>query len=107
MIDLAGVGALMPALTAGLELANAAVKKVQEAGNLNVYTDRAKTFADLFDPDKRTAAYASMFSEIQMLCVKKGITPSVPWWDDVKKQGSPTLSIPVSTLKELMDAATK
>ena len=107
MIDLAAMGALMPAITAGLELANAGVKRVQEAGAINVYTDRAKAFAELFDQEKREAAYATLFADMQMLSVKHGITPSVPYWDDVKKQGSPCLSIPVATLKELMDAATK
>ena len=107
MIELAAMGALMPAITAGLELANAGVKKVQEAGAINVYTDRAKAFAELFDPDKRAAAYATIFADIQMLCAKKGITPSVPYWDEAKQQGSPCLSIPVATLMQLMDATTR
>jgi hypothetical protein len=107
MIDLAAMGALMPAITAGLELANAAVKKGQEASALNVYVDRAQAFADLFDLGKHDAAYATLFSDMQMLCARKGITPSVPYWDDVKKQGSPCLSIPIATLMELMDCASR
>ena len=109
MIDLAAMGALMPAITAGLELANAGVKKVQAAGELNVYTDRAKAFANLFDadPEVKQTAYATIFADIQVLCAKHGITPSAPYWDDAKQQGSPCLSIPIATLMALMDCASR
>lgn len=107
MISMAAMGALMPAISAGLQLASAAVTKEKEVSEINVYVDRAQRFADLFNPDKREAAYGSLFAEMQTLCAKKGITPSVPWWDEAKQEGSPCLSIPLATLKELMDAATR
>jgi hypothetical protein len=109
MIDLAAMGVLMPAITAGLELANAGVKKMQATGELNLYTDRARAFANLFDADLavKQAAYATIFADMQMLCAKHGITPSAPYWDDAKQQGSPCLSIPIATLMELMDCASR
>jgi hypothetical protein len=104
---MAAIGALMPAISAGLQLASAAVTKEQEIGAVNVYVDRSQRIADLFNPDKREAAYASLFAEMQTLIAKKGITPTAPYWDETKQEGSPCLSIPLATLKELMDAATR
>ena len=108
----------MPAISAGLQLAAFAANKSKAAGEINVYTDRAKLFHELFDTEetdevgqdgkkvrkpseKARAAYASLYSEMQRLCAAKGITPSV-WYE-----GAPCLNIPVATLKELMDATTK
>ena len=109
---------LMPAISAGLQLAAFAANKTKEAGEINVYTDRAKLFHELFDTEetdeidqdgkkvtrpteKAKAAYATLYSEMQRLCAVKGITPSV-WYE-----GAPCLNIPVATLKEIMDASTK
>lgn len=97
----------MPAISAGLQLASAAVTKEQEVGAVNVYIDRAQHIADLFNVEKREAAYGALFAETQTLCAKKGITPSVPWWDEAKQEGSPCINLPVATWKELMDAATR
>lgn len=109
---------LMPAISAGLQLAAFAANKSKAAGEINVYTDRARLFHELFETEetdevgqdgkkirrpteKAKAAYASLYSEMQRLCATKGITPSV-WYE-----GAPCLNIPIATLKELMDVATK
>ena len=109
---------LMPAISAGLQLAAFAANKSKEAGEINTYVDRAKLFHELFDTeetgdvdkdgkkilratDKAKGAYATLYSEMQRLCAVKGITPSV-WYE-----GAPCLNIPIATLKEMMDASTK
>lgn len=101
------MSALVPAVSAGLQLAAAGVKKSQETSEVNVYIDRAKLFNNLFDPEKAEKAYASIYQEILTLLAKKGITPSVYWWDEKEQKGAPCIKIPVATLKELMDVATK
>ena len=115
MIDPTG---FMPAISAGLQLAAFAADKSKVAGEINVYTDRAKLFHELFDTEetdevgqdgkkvkrpteKAKAAYATLYSEMQRLCAAKGITPSV-WYE-----GASCLNIPIATLKELMDAVGK
>ena len=106
----------MPAISAALQLANFAATKSTEAGAINTYVDRAKCFHELFDTEevdgengqkvtrptrKAKDAWAALYSEMQRLCAVKGITPSV-WYE-----GAPCLNIPIATLKEIMDAATK
>ena len=107
MITTGMLAALMPAVSAGLQLAAAGVKKVDDANEINQYIDRAGTFNDLFDPDKRETAYAKLYAEMQSLIARKGVTPSAYWWDEKKGEGSPCISIPIATLKEIMDAATR
>jgi len=107
MISTALMTALVPAIGAGLQLAAAGVKKAQDVSEVNVYVDRAALFNDLFSPDKREGAYLKLYAEMQGVIARKGTTPSIYWWDDVKKEGSPCINIPIATLKELLDAATK
>lgn len=92
--------AVMPAISAGLQLAAFAAKKTSEAGDINRFIDRSARVHDLFDPDKRDEAYRTLLAEMQMLCAKRGITPSVYY------EGAPCINIPLATLVELMDAAT-
>lgn len=94
-------GAIVPALSAGLQLAAFAAKHTSEAGEINTYIDRAARVHELFDPEKRDEAYRQLFAEMQTLCAKRGITPTVYY------EGAPCLNIPLATLVELMDAATK
>lgn len=91
---------MIPALSAGLQLAAFAAKKSTEAGEINVYIDRAALVNQLFDPEKRDEAYRKLFAEIQTLCAKRGTTPSIYY------EGAPCLNIPLANLVELMDAAT-
>lgn len=107
MISTALMTALVPAIGAGLQLAAAGVKKAQDAGEINVYMDRAALFNDLFDPDKREGAYLKLYAEMQGVIARKGTTPSMYYYDDMKKEGAPCLSLPIATIKELLDAATK
>ena len=106
MISSGVVAALLPVVSAGLTLAAAGVKKAAENKEVNIYIDRAKLFNDLFDPEKAEAAYGALYQEILTILAKKGITPSVYWWDENEKKGAPCISIPIATLKELLDAAT-
>lgn len=92
--------AIMPAISAGLQLANFAAGKMKEAGDINTYIDRAARVHELFDPKTRDEAYRQLFAEMQTLCAKRGITPTVYY------EGAPCLNIPLATLVELMDAAT-
>lgn len=107
MISAAALTALLPVAASGLELVAAGIKKAQESGEINQYIDRAKLFSDLFDPDKRDDAYKKLYSEMLGLIARKGITPSQYWYDPETKQGAYCINIPIATLKELMDAATK
>jgi len=93
--------AVVPAISAGLQLAAFAAKKSTEAGEINTYIDRGARVHDLFDPDKREDAYRALFAEMQILCAKRGITPTTYY------EGAPCINIPLVTLVELMDAATK
>lgn len=92
--------AIMPAISAGLQLAAFAAKKTSEAGEINTYINRAARVHELFDPEKRDEAYRQLFAEMQTLCAKRGITPTVYY------EGAPCINIPLATLVELMDAAT-
>lgn len=107
MINSGIMAALVPAVSAGLQLAAAGVKKSQETGEVNTYIDRAKVFNDLFDPEKAEKAYGVLYQEILTILAKKGITPSVYWWDEKIDRGAPCIRIPIATLKELMDASGK
>lgn len=93
--------AIVPALSAGLQLAAFAAKKSTEAGEINTYIDRSARVHDLFDPEKRDEAYRQLFAEMQALCAKKGITPTAYY------EGAPCINIPLATIVELMDAATR
>ena len=106
MISSGVVAALLPVVSAGLTLAAAGVKKAAENKEVNIYIDRAKLFNDLFDPEKAEVAYGLLYQEILTILAKKGITPSVYWWDKKEQKGAPCISIPIATLKEMMDAAT-
>lgn len=93
--------AVIPAISAGLQLAAFAAKKSTEAGEINTYIDRAARVHELFDPEKRDEAYRQLFAEIQMLCAKRGITPTTYY------EGAPCINIPLANLIELLDAATR
>lgn len=101
--------ALAPAASAALQLAAAGVKRAQEVGEINVYLDRSKILNDLFekDEDKAHEAWGKLMAEIFRVLATKGITPSIPWRDEEKQIGSPCVSIPVATIKELLDASTR
>ena len=88
-------------------LAQVIVKKVEAADAVNLFTDRAQVFADLFVPEKHDDAYRRLYTDIQATCARKGITPAVYWYDNDKKEGAPCISIPIGNLIDLMDAATK
>jgi len=107
MISSGVMGALLPVVSAGLTLAAAGVKKAGEVKEVNTYIDRAKLFNDLFDPEKAEKAYGALYQEILTILAKKGITPSVYWWDEKEQRGAPCIRIPIATLKELMDASTE
>jgi len=107
MISTGLMAAILPAVSAGLTLAAAGVKKSQEAGEINVYIDRARIFNDLFDPEKAEKAYGALYQEILTILARKGITPSIYWWNEKEQQGAPCIRIPIATLKELMDASTE
>lgn len=92
--------ALIPAISAALELTNTVVQKSKEASDINRFVDRAKAVAELFDLEKREKAYQALYSEIQELCAKKGITPSIYY------EGANCINIPLASLIQLMDAAT-
>ena len=106
MISSGVVAALLPVVSAGLTLAAAGVKKAAENKEVNIYIDRAKLFNDLFDSEKAEVAYGLLYQEILTILAKKGISPSIYWWDEKEGKGAPCISIPIATLKELMDAAT-
>jgi hypothetical protein len=103
------ITALMPAASAALQLAAAGVKKVHDAGEINTYIDRSKLFDGLFNDDEQAAheAWGKLMAEIFRVLATKGITPSIPWRDETKDMGSPCVKIPVATIKELLDAATR
>ncbi|MBI2882859.1 MAG: hypothetical protein HYY11_02965 [Candidatus Methylomirabilis oxyfera] len=94
--------AVIPAISAGLQLAAFAAKKSTDAAEINTYIDRAALANRLFstDADKAAEAYRTLYAEIQTLCAKQGITPSIYY------EGAPCLNIPLANLIELMDAAT-
>lgn len=92
---------ILTALNQTGELAKAVIDKVNAANAINLYTDRAQAIADLFDLEKHDDAYRRLYADMQIVCAKKGITPTVYY------EKAPCISIPLSTLKELLDAATK
>lgn len=92
--------AIMQAIPAAVQLAAFAAKKSTQAGEINTYLDRATLVNRLFDPDTRDEAYRALYAEIQTLCAKRGMTPSVYY------EGAPCINIPLANLIELMDAAT-
>ena len=99
--------AILTAINQAEQLAQVVVKKVDAADAMNVFTDRAQAFADLYDVKKRDDAYRRIYADIQGVCAKRGITPSVYWWDDTKKEGSPCILIPTGNLIDLLDAASR
>jgi hypothetical protein len=98
---------ILTALTQAGALAQVVVKKIDSADALNVFTDRAQAFADLFDPAKHDDAYRRIYADIQGTCARKQISPSLYYYDDVKKEGAPCISIPLANLKDLLDAASR
>lgn len=103
------IAALAPAASAALQLAAAGVKKSQDAAEVNVYIDRSKLFDQLFDKESEKAeqAWGKLMAEIFRVLATKGITPSVPWYDEPTKTGAPCVRIPVATVREMLDAATR
>lgn len=99
--------AILQAILETEKIGEMVATKVEASKALNVFTDRSQAFADLFDPEKHDDAYRHLYTDMQAVCVKKGITPSAYWYDEVKKEGAPCISIPLATLKELMDAGTR
>ena len=93
--------ALVPALLGAVSLIGGIVKKSNEVAEINVYVDRAKYVNQLFDADKREDAYRALYTDMQTLCAKKGITPSVYY------EGAPCINIPLATLVQLMDSASR
>lgn len=100
---------LAPAASAALQLAAAGVKKRQEADAINTYIDRSKVFNALFAKNEQDAetAWGDLMAIIMRTLAEKGITPSTPWYDEATKTGSPCVKIPVASLKELLDAASR
>ena len=98
MIDTTG---LLPAISAGLQLANLAAGKAKEAADVNVYIDRASHVASLFDADAdvRQKAYHALYAEMQGLIAKKGLTPNLYY------QGAPCINVPLATVIQLMDSS--
>jgi len=90
---------LIPALLGAVSLISGAVKKSHEVAEINVYVDRAKVVNQLFDEDKREEAYRTLYTDMQALCAKKGITPAIYY------EGAPCINIPIGTLVQLMDCA--
>ena len=99
--------AILTAINQAEQLAQVVVKKMDAASEVNVFTDRAQAFADLFDSAKHDEAYRKVYADIQGVCARKGISPAVYWWDEAKQQGSPCISIPVGNLIDLLDAASR
>ena len=93
--------ALVPALLGAVSLIGGIVKKSNEVAEINVYVDRAKYVNQLFDADKREDAYRALYTDMQTLCAKKGITPSIYY------EGAPCINIPLATLVQLMDSASR
>lgn len=93
--------ALVPALLGAVSLIGGIVKKGNEVAEINVYVDRAKWVNQLFDVDKREDAYRALYTDMQTLCAKKGITPHVYW------EGAPCINVPLATLVQLMDSASR
>lgn len=91
--------AIIPAISAAIELAGMVMKKNNEVSNANRYIDRSKVINNLFDPDTRDDAYRLLYVDMQSLCAKKGITPNCYY------EGAPCINIPLGTLVNLMDAA--
>lgn len=91
--------ALVPALLGAVSLIGGIVKKSNEVAEINVYVDRAKWVNQLFEADKREDAYRALYTDMQTLCAKKGITPSVYY------EGAPCINVPLATLVQLMDCA--
>ena len=90
---------LVPALLGAVSLVGGIVKKSNEVSEINVYVDRAKWINQLFDVDKREEAYRALYTDMQALCAKKGITPAIYY------EGAPCINIPIATLVQLMDCA--
>ena len=93
--------ALVPALLGAVSLIGGIVKKSNEVAEINVYVDRAKWVNQLFDADKREDGDRALYTDMQTLCAKKGITPSVYY------EGAPCINIPLATLVQLMDSASR
>lgn len=90
-----------------LKLIAGAIDKKDSADVLNRYIDRGVDFDELFDKDqeKAEAALTRLYGDIVRTLAGKGITAS-PWWRDGDRD-APCLKIPVSTIRELLDAATR
>lgn len=90
-----------------LKLIAGAMDKKDSADVLNRYIDRAVLFDDLFDKDQEKAekALEGLYKDIVRTLAGKGITAS-PWWRDGDKE-SPCLRIPIASIRELLDAATR
>lgn len=96
-----------------LKLIAGAMDKKDNADAINKYVDRAVIFDRLFDKDEKEAekALTDLYSEIVKTLAGKGITAS-PWWLDKneatgEERGAPCLRIPIATVRELLDAATR
>jgi hypothetical protein len=98
---------ILTALNQAGALAQVVVKKMDAANAVNLFTDRAQAFTDLFDPKKHDEAYRTIYADIQGVCARKGITPAVYWYDEEKKAGAPCISIPIGSLIDLLDAASR
>lgn len=90
-----------------MKLLAGAMDRKDSADVLNRYIDRAVLFDELFDKDQEKAAAAlkGLYAEIVKTLAGKGITAS-PWWRDGDKE-SPCLKIPIASIRELLDAATR
>lgn len=92
---------ILTAITETEKIGEALAKKKDAADAVNVFTDRAQAFADLLDPKKHDDAYRTIYADIQVELAKKQISPTV------YQQGDYTIAIPLATLKELMDCASR
>lgn len=90
-----------------MKLIAGAIDKKDSADAINRYVDRAEIFDRLFDQDEKEAeaALTDLYKDIVITLAGKEITAS-PWWLDGDR-GAPCLKIPVATIRELLDAATK
>lgn len=90
-----------------LKLLAGAMDKKDNADAINRYVDRTVIFDELFEKEQEKAekALKSLYAEIVKTLAMKGITAS-PWWRDGERD-APCLKIPIATIRELLDAATR
>lgn len=90
-----------------LKLLASVMEKKDSTDAINRYVDRAVMFDRLFDENQEQAekALTTLYGDIVRTLATKGITAS-PWWRDGERD-APCLRIPVSTIRELLDAATR